>query len=151
MVYDRKQQKRVSKDSMYKQGVIDPNTCQKLYESVSREPVKYQSALELQFIRYCEACPSVKYWANEPFSIRYCSRLDKGMHEYFPDFIIEDAAGHKVIVETKPSDQTVKPNHNASRWLKEQWVKNNDKWAAAKAYADSHGMKFMVVTEKFFK
>jgi hypothetical protein len=35
-------------------------------------------------------------------------------------------------------------------WLKEQWVKNLDKWAAAKEFAEKNNMKFIIVTEKFF-
>ena len=37
-----------------------------------------------------------------------------------------------------------------TRWLKEQWIRNLDKWAAAKKFAEEHGMKFIIVTEKFF-
>lgn len=150
MAYDRKQQKRVSKKSRYKQGVIDPKTCKKLYESVKSDVIKYQSALELNFIKYCEACTSIAKWANEPFSIQYYSRLDKRMHEYFPDFIIESVNGQRTIIETKPMEQTMKPSCNSSQWLKQQWVKNVDKWHAANEYAKAHGMKFMIVTENFF-
>ena len=35
-------------------------------------------------------------------------------------------------------------------WLKEQWIKNIDKWTAAKQFAEDHDMKFIIVTEKFF-
>ena len=150
MTYDRKKQKKVSKKSRYKQGVIDPRSCRKLYEHVKNEPVKFQSALELQFIRYCEACSSVAYWANEPLSIKYCSRIDGKIHEYFPDFIIESTTGQRTIVETKPYEQTHRPDSNASLWLKEQWIKNVDKWKAAEQWCKERSMKFMIVTEKFF-
>lgn len=150
MSYDRKKQKTVSKKSRFKQGIINPNTCTKLYDSMKNEPIKYQSALELQFIRYCESCSSIAKWANEPISIKYYSRLDKGVHEYFPDFIIESTSGQRTLIETKPYEQAVKPAANASLWLKQQWVKNVDKWKAAQQFAADHGMKFMIVTEQFF-
>lgn len=150
-MYDRKKNKRVSKKSRYTQGVIDPKTCRKLYEGVKNDIIKYQSALELQFIRYCEACSTIRYWANEPMAIKYYSRLDKGIHEYYPDFIIESTSGEKTIVETKPHEQAVKPGVTASLWLKQQWIKNVDKWKAAQKFAEEHDMKFIIVTENFFK
>ena len=45
----------------------------------------------------------------------------------------------------------MKPKATDSRWLKETWVQNTDKWAAAKAFAEDHGMKFVIITERFFK
>ena len=150
MAYNRQTQKQVSKHSRYHQGVIDPKTCKKLYESKKNELIKYQSGLELQFIKYCESMSYIKYWANEPFSIKYMSRLDQSVHEYFPDFIIENVNGKKAIVETKPYSQTVKPGMNDSLWAKEAWIKNVDKWRAAKEWAKRHDMEFILVTEKFF-
>ena len=55
-----------------------------------------------------------------------------------------------VIVEVKPENQTVKPRPSDSIWLKQQWVKNVDKWTAAKKFAEIHNMKFIIATEKFF-
>lgn len=150
MAYDRKKQKHVSKRSFYKQGIIDPSTCKKLYNSVKSDPIKYQSSLELQFIKYCEACNSINKWANEPISIKYYCRIDNKLHEYFPDFIIESVKGKRTLIEIKPYSQTQKPLPNASLWAKEQWVKNVDKWNAAKEFAKKNGMNFMIVTERFF-
>ena len=38
-----------------------------------------------------------------------------------------------------------------SNWLKEQWIKNVDKWNAAKEFCDRNGLKFIIITEKFFE
>lgn len=150
MGYDRQAQKTVSKRSRYKQGVIDPRTCKKLYESQKNVPIKYQSALELQFIRYCESCSTIAKWANEPMSIKYYCRLDKKVHTYFPDFLIESIHGKRTIIEIKPYEQSTKPGPNASLWLKEAWIRNVDKWRAAQEYAKANNMEFMIVTERFF-
>jgi hypothetical protein len=99
---------------------------------------------------YCENNPNVTKWASEPIKIPYHSRLDNKEHNYYPDYIIENAKGVRCIVEVKPYSQTVKPDMTDTRWLKEQWIKNMDKWAAAKKFAEQHGMKFIIVTEKFF-
>ena len=39
---------------------------------------------------------------------------------------------------------------NDSLWAKESWIKNIDKWRAAKEWAKQHDMDFIIVTEKFF-
>lgn len=138
------------KNSHYEQGSIDPKSCRKYFESAKDEPIIYRSGLELQFIRYCEASPGIAKWASEPLSINYMSRMDKNVHQYFPDFLIEDTSGHRTLVEIKPYGQTVKPKPTDSLWLKKAWVKNVDKWMAAKEWAKSKGMSFMIVTERFF-
>ena len=65
-------------------------------------------------------------------------------------YIIENNEGVRCIVEVKPYNQTVKPDATDSGWLKENWVKNTDKWLAAKEFANKNNMKFIIVTEKFF-
>lgn len=137
------------KNSKYRQGVINPRSCIKCKQT-GDNPIIYRSGLELQFINYVECNSSIVAWASEPMEIKYVCRLDKREHRYYPDYIIENKNGTKYIVEIKPYNQTKQPKSTDSLWLKEQWVKNCDKWKAAKTYADKHNMKFIVVTEKFF-
>lgn len=101
-------------------------------------------------MQYCENNPSIIKWASEPIEINYISRFDNKEHRYYPDFVIQNKKGDVIIVEVKPANQTVKPDITDTIWLKEQWIKNCDKWNAAKAYAQKRGMKFIIVTEKFF-
>lgn len=138
------------KNSIYHQGVVDPKSCAKYVESCKNEPIIYRSGLELQFITYCENNSNIIKWASEPIKIPYKCRLDNKEHDYYPDYIIENANGTRCIIEVKPANQTVKPDMTDSRWLKEQWIRNIDKWTAAKQFAEKHGMKFLIVTEKFF-
>lgn len=139
------------KNGFYKQGVIDPKTCSKYYSNRLNEPIIYRSGLELQFIQYCEASNKIAKWGSEIISIPYTCRLDNKEHDYYPDYIIENDNGTRCIVEVKPANQTVKPNATDNRWLKESWIRNIDKWNAAKEFADKHNMKFIIVTENFFK
>lgn len=138
------------KNGFYKQGVVDSKGLKKYAESCKDQPIIYRSGLELQFIQYCENNPSIVKWASEPIKIPYFSRLENKECNYYPDYIIENKKGNKVIVEVKPYQQTVKPDMTDNIWLKEQWVKNLDKWAAAKEFAEKNNMKFIIVTEKFF-
>lgn len=139
------------KNGFYHQGVLDPKRMKKYYSECMADPIIYRSGLELQFINYCEQCPKIKKWASEPMKIPYFSRLNNKEANYYPDYIIENSDGKRCIVEVKPYNQTMKPDATDSRWAKENWIKNNDKWFAAKKYAEDRGMKFIIVTEKFFE
>lgn len=136
------------KNSYYHQCLVDPKKFKKCKE---KEPVIARSGLEMKFIQYVENQSSITGWVSESLAIPYYSRLKKGMANYYPDFIIENADGHQTIVEVKPYAQTKKPRPQDSVWLKEQWIKNCDKWKACMNFAKEHNMKFILVTEKFFK
>lgn len=138
------------KSSYYHSCVINPKSCKKYADACKNEPIICRSGLEQQFVLYCENNPKILKWASEPIKIPYYSRLDQKQCNYYPDYILENQKGHKVIVEVKPYNQTIKPDANDTIWLKQQWIKNNDKWNAAKAFAEKNDMKFIIVTEKFF-
>lgn len=139
------------KNSKYHQGYLDPKQLKKYFSSCKDEPVIYRSGLEYKFIEFCEANPKIKHWASEPISIKYYNRLADSENNYYPDYVIETYNGTKIIVEIKPYEQTVKPVEESSRWLKESWIKNVDKWKAANDFAHQHNAKFIIITEKFFK
>lgn len=138
------------KNGFYKQGVLDPKKMKKYYSECKSEPIIYRSGLELQFINYCEQSSSIVKWASEPIKIPYFSRLANKEQNYYPDYIIENKDGKKCIVEVKPSNQIYKPDATDSAWSKENWIRNSDKWIAAKKFAEDRGMKFIIITEKFF-
>jgi len=139
------------KNSKWHQGIVDPKKLTKYYDSCKNEPVIFRSGLEYQFIQFCENSPTVKKWASEVLSIKYYSRLDGKECNYYPDYVIENSKGVRCVVELKPYNQTVKPDMTDSQWLKEQWIKNVDKWNAAKKFCENNGLKFIIITEKFFE
>lgn len=150
---------KLRKDSFYNQGVIKASECKKLFESCKQDNIIYRSGLELKFIRWCESSDMVIKWASEPICIEYISRIDKKTHRYYPDFIIEVIKNNRnnqtikttYIVEIKPYVQTICPKKHASIWEKQQWIKNQDKWKYAAAFAEKQkNTKFIIVTEKFF-
>lgn len=138
------------KNGRYHQGVIDPKEMKKYYSQCVSDPIIYRSGLELQFIQYCEQSSKVAKWASEPIEIPYYSKLKKKEARYYPDYVVENADGVRCIVEIKPKAQTKKPDAFASDWDKQTWIQNVDKWTAAKAFADAHGMKFVIISEDFF-
>ena len=137
-----------NKNSRYQQGSINPKSCKKYFNSCRNEPIIYRSGLEYKFMELFENSNKISKWASEPIKIPYYSRLDKKMMNYYPDYIIEMSNGKKIIVEIKPANQTVKPKSEDSLWLKQSWVKNIDKWMAAKKFASEHNMGFTILTEK---
>lgn len=140
-----------NKHSRYHQGYVNPDECKKLFESAKGQPIIYRSGLELQFIRFFEQSPMIAKWASEPFCIEYYSRLDKSNKNYYPDFYIETIKGNKMIVEIKPASQTEKCDVVDTQWAKRAWIRNTDKWMAAKEFANKRGMKFVILSEKFFQ
>lgn len=138
------------KGGKYHQGMCDPKKMKKYFSECKNEPIIYRSGLELQFIQYCENSANIVKWASEPIKIPYYNRLLQKEQNYYPDYIIENYDGKRCIIEIKPYNQTIKPSNNDSKWLKETWITNVDKWNAAKAFAESHNMKFIIITEKFF-
>jgi adenine C2-methylase RlmN of 23S rRNA A2503 and tRNA A37 len=137
--------------SHYHQGIIDPRTCNKLYESCANEKIIYRSGLEYKFIKWCEANERIVKWASEPICIEYVLLSDQRKHKYFPDFIFETIDGKKYIVEIKPYAQTKQPKSTSSNYEKRNWVKNISKWNAVKEFVKTQkNTEFIIITEKFF-
>lgn len=139
------------RNSRYHQGYVDRSLLKKYYSEKLNEPIIYRSSLELSFINYCEMNPKIVKWASEPIAIPYYNRLAKHERNYYPDYVLENINGDRIIVEIKPYDQTVRPSALDSKWAKETWITNIDKWTAAKAFAEAHNCKFIIITEKFFQ
>ena len=136
------------KNSRYHQGYVNPQTLTKYANECKDQPIIYRSGLEWKFMQYCECVDNITKWASEPLAIPYYNRLLKKQANYYIDYIIENKNGDKCLVEVKPYSQTQKPDAFATEYAKKAWVTNVDKWNAAKAYADAHNMKFIIVTEQ---
>ena len=52
-----------------------------------------------------------------------------------------------MVIEIKPSSQTVKPV-NENSWVGREYVKNMCKWKATIEFCKAKGYKFKVLTEK---
>lgn len=131
------------------------------YKSVynPKNPKKYagdaskivcRSLWERNVCKFCDETPNIIKWSSEEISIPYVSPLDKKVHNYYPDFLIQfkNAAGlQNWMVEVKPKKQTYL-KENASKKEKATWIINTAKWQAAKRYCDIHNIVFKIVTEK---
>jgi len=112
-------------------------------------------------MRFLDENSNIVSWGSEKIVIPYIKPVDGKLHRYFVDFnfIIKDTSGklHKFLIEVKPEKQCAAPKtqnrKNKMTLLKEQitYTTNIAKWEAAKAWAESHGYKFVIVTEKDIK
>ena len=116
--------------------------------------ITMRSSWESKFALWCDTHEKVIKWGSEIKPIPYYSQVDQCMKQYYPDFWIQiegkDGRIRKVIIEVKPYSQVVKPTtRNKKKLLEEglRWVKNQDKWKAARAWAQKHGWEFSIMTE----
>jgi hypothetical protein len=105
---------------------------------------------------YCDLKESIVEWSSESTIIPYHYDLDGKTHRYFIDFKIvvreKNDTLQTYLVEIKPKKQTQppkQPKRKTKTYMYEsfQYVKNQNKWDAAKKYAEVRGWKFIVLTE----
>ena len=115
----------------------------------------YRSLLERRFMLFCDKTPSVLKWSSEEIIVPYYFYIDKKMHKYFVDFVVqmEDRNGEvkTYLIEIKPEKQTKQPEKKkkTGRYLREvfEWEKNKAKWSCARKYAEDKNWEFKILTE----
>lgn len=115
-----------------------------------------RSSWELKFLRWCDTNAAVIKYNSEDVVVPYWSSAEQKMRNYHIDFYLEyhtnDGKRKQVLIEIKPHAQTLPPKKGRKDpqvFLNEQvtYQVNQDKWAAAKEFAKSNGMEFVVFTE----
>jgi hypothetical protein len=109
-----------------------------------------RSLWERNVCKFCDDHPNILKWSSEELAIPYFSPLDKKLHNYFPDFLIQfkNKTGiHTWMIEVKPKKQTYL-KENASKKEKVTWLINTAKWEAAKIYCTKNNIEFKILTEK---
>ena len=140
---------RPSRQSRYKQGYVNMATCHKLFESQQNKPIIYRSSYELRFMEWCERSSSVRRWGSECVAIKYTNPIDRTIHTYYPDFLLEMTDGRIFLVEIKAHNQTVAPKGgNPTDYQHTEYVRNVAKWTAAKKFCERNGMEFKIFTER---
>ena len=146
---------RQIKEQQYTQGRYVAKNPKKYTGS---QPILYRSRPEYLIMRWMDNNPNVLSWASETDVVWYQKSLDKGRsHRYFLDFTCEyknkDDSVTKLFIEYKPKkflkkpEKTKRMSTKTYNYLCETWITNQEKWAAAKQYAEAHKGKFMVICE----
>lgn len=116
----------------------------------------YRSLWERKFMKYCDLNENILEWGSEEIALPYRSPLDGKIHKYFPDFYIKvkEKTGRikKYIIEIKPKKQTIEPTPQKRKtkgYIFEvtEWVKNQEKWKAAKEFCEDRQWEFKIFTE----
>ena len=118
--------------------------------------VVFRSLWERNTFRWCENNPKVKLWNSEEIVVPYKSTVDKKLHRYYVDLLIQMENKETYLIEIKPKSQTQPPkprSRKTRKFINEQltYIKNNDKWEAADQFAKHKGWKFQVWTEETLK
>jgi hypothetical protein len=130
------------------QGKYVPKNPQKY---IGKNVPTYRSGWELTFMNFCDTNDKIIYWASEVMKIPYKHPLTGKPTIYIPDFFVvyENKRGQKVaeVVEIKPKKQSIIESKVASAKDRMVVAINHAKWASAKAYCQSQGFTFRVITE----
>lgn len=116
----------------------------------TRSPT-YRSSWEFTFMKFCDEHSSVSQWASEAIRIPYRHPLTGQYTIYVPDFFIaySDKVGKQRVelIEVKPLNQTVREKVGRNANNQAQWIINQAKWEAARAWCKQKGIFFRIITE----
>jgi len=124
--------------------------------------IVYRSGLELRFFRLIDNHPRILHWGSEEFNIKYKYEYDGEIHRYFPDLFLEvlnaDNTITKYVIEIKPKafcylPQKPKSGRVTKAYLNKvkDYIKNENKWTAAKKFCEERNIKFQVFTEEILE
>ena len=116
----------------------------------SKNSIKCRSLWERRVCKFFDESEKIKKWSFEEIEIPYVHPVDKQVHRYIPDFLIQVEQNniHKsIIVEVKPLKQV---HLKESESIKDKLIFeiNKAKWNAAEKFCEKHQMQFQILTEK---
>jgi hypothetical protein len=116
----------------------------------SKNSIKCRSLWERRVCKFFDESEKIKKWSFEEIEIPYVHPVDKQVHRYIPDFLIQveqNNINKSIIVEVKPLKQ-VNLKESASSKDKLIFEINKAKWNAAEKFCEKHQMQFQILTEK---
>lgn len=128
------------------------------YRFMCKNPQKYagdplrivlRSKWEVAYASALDSSSLVLRWMSEPrnLNISYLSPLDKKVHQYWPDFLVQYTDGSLELIEIKPLKEALAEKAMGT-YDKLMLIKNIAKWQAAERFAKAIGARFRVVTEQ---
>jgi hypothetical protein len=143
-----------------RQGYFRPFNLDKYIGDPSK--VIFRSSWEFKFLKWCDLNPSIVKYSSEPLGIPFFNPLDKRVHKYYVDFYVkligQDGKESEYLLEVKPNKYIVPPKAPERMtdkqtanyvWAAKQFIVNQAKFEAAKAFAEQKGVKFGIITENF--
>jgi len=112
---------------------------------------RYRSSWEFSVMKMCDENDAIQQWASESIKIPYKDPLSGKATVYVPDFFVvfQDKRKQKraELWEIKPANQTLRERVGKNVYNQAQYVKNQVKWAAARAWCSQNGVHFRIITE----
>jgi hypothetical protein len=132
-------------------GSFSPLNAKKYKGDISN--ITYRSGWERDVMKFLDENSSVEQWNSEEFVIRYYYDVDKKYHRYYIDFWVKWASGQVTLIEVKPKKQVLPPkakNPKSKRSINEAftYIKNQNKWEAARKVAADNNCRFIIWTEE---
>lgn len=124
-----------------------------------KNPIKYigtkkelvcRSLWERRVCKFLDESANVLKWSFEEVEIPYVHPIDKQVHRYIPDFLIQVQGKDKkrsILVEVKPKKQ-VKLKESANKKDRIVFEINKAKWLAAQNFCTKHNIEFKILTEE---
>jgi hypothetical protein len=115
-----------------------------------KNSIKCRSLWERRVCKFFDESEKIKKWSFEEIEIPYVHPVDKQVHRYIPDFLIQveqNNINKSIIVEVKPLKH-VHLKESASSKDKLIFEINKAKWNAAEKFCQKHQMQFQILTEK---
>jgi hypothetical protein len=153
----------MKKNKHYNQRIVDADKHLKhpeKYIGTNRHNIQIRSGWEYNFLSYLDRNENIIEYSSEEIEIPYYFELDNPPRQrrYFPDFYIKYVNKNdkivQAIIEIKPYKETQRPvitknqRQKTKTYLIETYVKNKNKWSAAREFCRKKGWKFFVFTEK---
>jgi hypothetical protein len=138
----------------YNSGGFTPRNPKKYKGDIKK--IRYRSSWELRMMIECDLNPKILAWSSEEVVIPYLYELDGQVHRYYMDIWLRmkrhDGKIVEKIIEIKPYVQTIEPKpqkRKTKQYIAKcaEWVKNQNKWTAARQYAKMNNMEFQIFTE----
>lgn len=111
-----------------------------------------RSSWERTYIKWLDKNPDVLKYSSEEMAVPYINPIDKKVHRYYPDFLVQFKDKRIWMIEIKPFKETNPPEGKRNtKYLKEAvmtYVINRAKWDAATVFCEKQGWNFKVITEK---
>lgn len=127
---------------------------------IGNKPPVFKSTWERTLFYWCDTNAKVIKWGYECIVIPYIFAVDSKKHMYYVDLYVEimDERGviKKWLLEIKPLEERSPPKvpktkskNSVDKFQKKaaEFIKNTNKWDAARLYAKQRGMTFKILSE----
>jgi TnsA endonuclease N terminal len=118
---------------------------------VGNKTPKYRSSWEFVCMKMFDENPAIEQWASEAIKIPYKDPTTGRPTIYVPDFFIvyndKNGKKHAEVIEVKPSNHQLLEKVGKNLVNQIQFIKNQAKWEAARAWCKQRGLLFRILNE----